>query len=374
MNEDARLKLENQEIELLITRDKFKRVRNHIGRIVTISAIYVVCAISQNRTITTADTSEFSANVTSNVFANPVVENSLSKLVITGNELPRQVSFINSRADFLENTTAFKEISLIPTGADILISNAEKEIAEPKLTLEAQTAPPPWEPSDEFATHQDVQVEPPRYVTELREKTMYLTFDDGPSDVTIEILDILAEHGIKGTFFVTCQSSVQSSEKYIAVLNRIVDEGHTLAAHTYTHEYSIYNTIETFLDDFSLIFNHIKDATGVTPDIFRFAGGSRNSFNRHLADELIDEMNSRGFVFYDWNVSNDDSVGRAQTSQDLVNNVKNTFNNSMQEIVLMHDLGNKQNTAASLDDIISFGIEQGYKFDKLTNNVPPIQF
>lgn len=95
-----------------------------------------------------------------------------------------------------------------------------------------------------------------------KEKTVYLTFDDGPSKFTEKFLNILAKHKVKATFFVVGRSDPKSLE----IMKRIVDDGHTLAPHTYTHVYnSIYASVESFLDDFNKIHDLIYETTGVKP-------------------------------------------------------------------------------------------------------------
>lgn len=76
---------------------------------------------------------------------------------------------------------------------------------------------------------------------------VYLTFDDGPSDNTNAILDVLDDYNVKATFFVTGKEDEASKAAY----KRIVDEGHTIAMHSYSHKYSdIYASKEAFQNDF----------------------------------------------------------------------------------------------------------------------------
>lgn len=231
-----------------------------------------------------------------------------------------------------------------------------------------------WQPNLSIELFPNLQVEPPLEVYVPEEKTMFLTFDDGPSDRTVEILDILKQYDIKATFFVTCQSPIYAQQKYIDILNRIVDEGHAIGLHTYTHEYNIYDTKETFLYDLDQIFNHIKGSTGVVSNIMRFAGGSINSFNAHIREELFLELENRGIVYYDWTASVDDSIGGNPSAATLFNNAKRSIRGGVSENLLMHDTQNKYNTVAALPNIINYCIDQGYKFEALTHNIFPHQF
>ena len=99
------------------------------------------------------------------------------------------------------------------------------------------------------------------------DNVIYLTFDDGPSRNTIDILNILDKYNIKATFFVTGNESEQG----IAVLKEIVKRGHTIGVHSYSHDYKkIYSNVDAFLDDFYKAFDYVYKNTGVKPTIFRF--------------------------------------------------------------------------------------------------------
>lgn len=109
------------------------------------------------------------------------------------------------------------------------------------------------------------------------ERKVYLTFDDGPSGNTGEILDILAEYDVKATFFVVGKEE----EKYQPLYKRIVEEGHTLAMHSYSHKYDeIYQSKESFAADLSKLQEFLYDTTGVWCRYCRFPGGSSNTVSR----------------------------------------------------------------------------------------------
>lgn len=202
------------------------------------------------------------------------------------------------------------------------------------------------------------------------EHVMYLTFDDGPSERTVQVLDTLQQYGIKATFFVTGKDDDFSR----SVMKRIVDEGHTIAIHTYTHSYTdIYQSVDAYLQDFERIYNLIEEVTGVKATMFRFPGGSVNSYNGQVYQELIAEMTRRGFVFYDWNISAGDATHKA-TQQSITNSVVNGGVGKKRGIVLMHDSKPMADTANALPAIIQGLQAEGFYFDKLTNDVLPITF
>jgi peptidoglycan/xylan/chitin deacetylase (PgdA/CDA1 family) len=129
-------------------------------------------------------------------------------------------------------------------------------------------------------------------------KVAYLTFDDGPSARTLEILSILREEDVKATFFVVTQDADAD------ILRRIAEEGHSIGIHTNSHKYKeIYASVEDYLDDFQAAYETIYEATSIKPEVFRFPGGSINAYNRSIYQELIAEMLRRGFLYYDWNIS-----------------------------------------------------------------------
>ncbi|MCR5272184.1 MAG: polysaccharide deacetylase [Lachnospiraceae bacterium] len=177
----------------------------------------------------------------------------------------------------------------------------------------------------------------------------YLTFDDGPSNNTAEILDILKEYDVKATFFVIGQEDEQSKALY----QRIVDEGHTLAMHSYSHKYSeLYSSVEAFEEDFSKIQNLLYDVTGEECLYYRFPGGSSNQVNNDDMAECISFLNSQGITYFDWNVSNGDATSQVYTSEELVENVMKDVVKYKTSIVLMHDTSEKEKTVQSLRTLI----------------------
>lgn len=195
----------------------------------------------------------------------------------------------------------------------------------------------------------------------------YLTFDDGPSVYTNEILDILNEYEVKATFFVINTKI----ENYDIILKRIVDEGHTLGMHSASHIYEkIYKSVNAFVSDLNNNFTYIWEATGIKPQIMRFAGGSINSYNSGIASDLIKNISERGFVYYDWNVSTGDTSLPRPDSDRIVRNVLDNINGRDRIIILAHDTITKGETVKALPRIIAGVREAGFEFDRLTPDIP----
>lgn len=179
-------------------------------------------------------------------------------------------------------------------------------------------------------------------------RKVYLTFDDGPSIYTEKILDILDSYGVKATFFVTGQDA-NHPERY----KMIVDRGHAIGIHTYSHVYSqIYSNKNNFIADFQKLKTYIEDNTGVTPTLYRFPGGSSNTVSRTDMDELCDYVESQGFVYFDWNVSSGDATNPMPSASRIISNSVDSLGGLDTAIILMHDTGAKYSTVQALPQIV----------------------
>lgn len=178
---------------------------------------------------------------------------------------------------------------------------------------------------------------------------VYLTFDDGPSARTAEVLDILDDYNVKATFFVTGHNDEHSKEMY----KRIVDEGHTIAMHSYTHKYSeIYASMDAFAADLDRIQNLIYDVTGVDCMYYRFPGGSSNKVSNTDMTEYIRYLTDQGITYFDWNVASGDATTQAYTADDLVENIMRDVVKYKTSVVLLHDSENKTTTVEALPKVI----------------------
>ncbi len=195
-------------------------------------------------------------------------------------------------------------------------------------------------------------------------KTVYFTFDDGPSERTEEILEILSEENIKATFFVIGPSSTKTDERIF----RIYSEGHSIGLHTISHSYDkIYLSAENFLEDIEDEREWIYSVTGKDCKIFRFPGGSNNNTApRWLVDEVKEKTKEEGMVWYDWNADGKDSLGELISAEEIAENVLSSeFIGSETVIVLLHDSSTRTTTPAALKILIKEFRRMGYEFGKL---------
>lgn len=200
-------------------------------------------------------------------------------------------------------------------------------------------------------------------------KAVYLTFDDGPSDLTPQVLDLLDEYNAKATFFVV----YKEEKEYTKYLSEIVKRGHTLALHSYSHNYKkIYASVDAFLEDFQKVYDWVYDETGQRPALFRFPGGSTNG-KRAIVDEIVEEMQRRGFIYYDWNVSSGDG-SNLTTSDDIIENITTNVGSKEFPVVLMHDGPGKHATLRALPTVLKNLKDKGYSFESLDETMTPVQY
>ena len=201
-------------------------------------------------------------------------------------------------------------------------------------------------------------------------KKVYLTFDDGPSTRTEEILEILREYDVKATFFVVGKEDEYSMEMY----KKIVEEGHTLGMHSYSHQYSvIYQSVDAFASDIDRLKKLLKTATGEDVKLYRFPGGSSNLVSKIGMQEFIKYLNSEGITYFDWNVSSGDATSKELKAEALVQNVVQDVKIYKSSVVLMHDAADKPNTVESLPELIEELRAMDVEILPITEDVEPIQ-
>lgn len=205
---------------------------------------------------------------------------------------------------------------------------------------------------------QDTQIQSENVIRELDSadnayskgdtRKVYLTFDCVPGENTAAILDTLAKYNIKATFFVVGDASGENAQIY----QRIVNEGHTIAMHSFSNSYSdVYKSKDAFTNDLKQISDYISKTTGVTPKYYRFPGGSMNRISNVNMDELVRVLNSDKITYFDWNVSAGDTSAD-YTADDVVNNVISGVQNYKTSVVLLHDDSNKSTTAEAIEPLI----------------------
>lgn len=201
---------------------------------------------------------------------------------------------------------------------------------------------------------------------------IYLTFDDGPNEgATNQILNILKEEDVKATFFVT-----NKGPDYL--IKREFDEGHTVALHTASHDYSkLYASKEAYFEDLNSVASRVKRITGYDSKFIRFPGGSSNTvskkYQKGLMTTLTNEVVKMGYKYYDWNISSEDAgkCASIRTKECVYQNTVNQLSKNRCNMVLMHDI--KSYTANALRDIIKYGKDNGYVFMQINDSTPMVK-
>ncbi len=198
-------------------------------------------------------------------------------------------------------------------------------------------------------------------------KTMYLTFDDGPSEEnTARVLDILKERGIKATFFLIGENVRNHPE----MAQRIAAEGHTIGIHCDNHDYGeIYKSAESYIQDFETARQTVYEVTGVDTKLFRFPGGSVNAYNKGVREAIIEEMTERGYIYFDWNASMEDAVKNPESEKLIANGLESTLGRK-KVVMLAHDV--VYTTGICLERMLD-GLPE-YEMKPLSEEVAPIQF
>lgn len=194
-------------------------------------------------------------------------------------------------------------------------------------------------------------------------KTVYLTFDDGPSSLTPSILKVLRQKNVKASFFVVgTQLNSSSNRTYLKQIHR---DGHEIALHSETHNYSkIYASTSAYMNDLTKVRNRVRSLTGVSSKMVRFPGGSNNA-NRGHGAAIRKELRRQGYQYADWTVDTEDWRGRSASA--LYSAAVTPAKKQAMPIILMHDMGKNHSMVNALPRIIDALYNAGYQFDTISN-------
>ena len=266
-----------------------------------------------------------------------------------------------------------KTIGVGETTNDVIKQNGEKVEPEPTPTenavKEQENKTVSKFPKHDFNAALDSQL--PQYSDEIakkvvdvyfeKDKKVYLTFDDGPSARTPEILDILDKYGVKATFFVL-GSNVDSRPELV---KREYEEGHFIAIHSYTHIYSqVYDSPQATLDEYNQTLESFRKAIGVpnyNPHLFRFPGGSSGGPYDGVKREAIELLKQNEITHTNWNCLTGDAAG-STTIEEMWNELNETAAGDDNLVILMHDAGDKKVTVEFLPQLIEKYQSEGYEF------------
>ena len=254
-----------------------------------------------------------------------------------------------------------EELEMIATG---LLSNGANEIDDKvQLYSEAKDYEPATPVASGISDEENLAEE-----NEIHK--VYLTFEDGPSEYTAEILDVLKEKGVYATFFVTAQEGEEASRLY----KRIVEEGHTLGMHSYSNNYStLYQSEESFREDITKLRAYLMGVTGVEPMYYRFLGGSGNQVTNVPMENFIHYLNQEGLVYYDWNISLGNIAENDAAIDEIVAKVTKDVVKYKTSVILMHDANDMAISAEALRAVIDALLISGVEILPIDENTAVIQ-
>jgi len=272
-----------------------------------------------------------------------------------------KVSNLEDKINDLMSYTQSASVGEQKAGISGSITNGEEKVTGTKITDDPL--------NNELLDTQELSIDASIINTNDSGKKVYLTFDDGPSDNTDLILDILAKYKVKATFFVIEKTDQASIDRY----KRILSEGHTLAMHSASHIYTkIYNSMEAYIQDVSEIQNYIFDVTGFKPLIYRFPGGSSNTVSKISIYNCVSYLDGVGITYFDWNISSGDAVSPQLSTENIINNVISGVVQEDNAVVLFHDANNKMTTVEALPSILEQLNGMGAKVLPITDKTTPV--
>lgn len=277
------------------------------------------------------------------------------KPTLTG--LNQMFVYVNGSVDYLKGVTAKDNRDKDP---QIHVDDSQVDLTKAGTYTIKYTVKDRSGNSQEYTRKIIVKEKTPISIPADGSKIVYLTFDDGPSSNTAKILDILSQYNCHVTFFVT-----GNGQKYNYLIKRVYNEGHTIGLHTYTHQYQdIYTSTDAYYKDLTQIGNMVKEQIGFVPKYIRFPGGSSNqvsaSYCKGIMSILVNEVQERGYQYYDWNVNSGDADELSVSASTIV---KNSTSSSADNImILMHDIDAKKTTVEALPKVIEYYQAKGYIF------------
>lgn len=260
-------------------------------------------------------------------------------------------NFINANADSLVSETSDN------TPKTYYINNIKTSYQSKKISIINSKIPPQLS-EEQYNNILNIY-------HQTSEKTVYLTFDDGPSEnITPLILDLLGQEKIKATFFVLGTNV----DRYPALVQREYSEGHFIANHGYSHKYSeIYESPETVLNDYQQCEQSVKRALNdenFTSKVYRYPGGSNGGKYHDIKNAGKELLKENNVAYLDWNALTRDAEG-TPTHESILESLHETVGEKNVVVLLMHDSSSKILTYEALPEVIAFFRDNGYSFKTL---------
>lgn len=187
-------------------------------------------------------------------------------------------------------------------------------------------------------------------------KQIALTYDDGPNDAhTMKLLEVLARHEVRATFFMIGRFVQQRPE----LVRAVADAGHVIGNHTFTHPVLIFQSEAQTRSEIGDCQKALEDAIGPHSNLFRPPFGARRPATLRIARELGLETVMWNVTGYDWN---------APPASVIEAKVSRRIHAEGGDIVLLHDGGHRAmgadrgQTVIATENLIRRCKDQGYEF------------
>lgn len=206
---------------------------------------------------------------------------------------------------------------------------------------------------------------PVELLSHEKTKVAYLTFDDGPTDTTEQLLDILAQYEAKATFFMV----EPHIRQYPEVVKRMIQELHAVGSHSVTHDIGlVYASKDSVVYEMKQGLDTIEEVAGVKSRLIRVPYGSIP----HMTKEYLNAVNQHEMLLWDWNVdTNDWRYKNGQFIESTLAQVKRMEEKGEAPVILLHD---QAVTVAAMPVLIEQLKKQGYHFEALNDSLTPIIF
>jgi peptidoglycan-N-acetylglucosamine deacetylase len=185
-------------------------------------------------------------------------------------------------------------------------------------------------------------------------KKIALTFDDGPNDPhTLRLLEVLARHEVKATFFFIGRYVEQRPD----IAREVVKAGHVVGNHTFTHPLLIFKAESEVKGELSACERALTDSIGEHSNLFRPPFGGRRPAVLRIARSMGLQPVMWNVTGYDWNAPSAEHIERKVAKQ-----VRGG------DVILLHDGGHKafgadrSHTISATDRIITRYKSEGFEF------------
>ncbi len=203
--------------------------------------------------------------------------------------------------------------------------------------------------------------------SEAKGRTLYLTFDDGPSATTSELLGILDKYDAKATFFMLGLNM----NRYPSQVKQIVNAGYGLGLHGMTHrKEKFYASPAAALAEMAGNNTVLKKISGAETSLIRPPYGSKPYFTQAFRDIVL----TQGYHLWDWNVDSEDWKYKEDSDKiynSVMSQVHKLQKSQTNPVILMHD---QKATLKVLPRLLETFKKEGYSFAIITKDIKPLNF